>query len=62
MAEEEKRADVKRKPISEEESEEEVVNDSMGTVDLADSTGLDSVDPTGGGKTVKPSGRPEDNA
>jgi len=49
-------------PVSEEEANEEVVNDSLGTVDLSDSTGLDSVDPTGGDRQRKPSGKPEDNA
>jgi hypothetical protein len=62
MAEEKMRTDEKPKPISEEESKEEVVNDSLGTVDLADSSGLDSVDPTGSDGPSQPSGKPEDNA
>jgi hypothetical protein len=37
-----KRVNVERDGPSEEESKKDVVNDSLGTVDPADSTGLDS--------------------
>jgi hypothetical protein len=45
MTQETKRVNVEREGPSEEESKKEVVNDSLGTVDPADSTGLDSDDP-----------------
>ena len=39
---EKSRADKVVRPVNEGEATEEVVNDSLGTVDLADSTGCDS--------------------
>jgi hypothetical protein len=38
---------VEREGPSEDESKTDVVNDSLGTVDPADSTGLDSDNPAG---------------
>ena len=49
MTQETKRENVEREP-SEEESKKDVVNDSLGTVDPADSTGLDSDEPGGNDK------------
>ncbi|MGD0889980.1 MAG: hypothetical protein ABR923_00505 [Terracidiphilus sp.] len=46
MAEATKRVNVEREPDPEEETEEGVVNDSLGTVDPADSSGLDDNKPT----------------
>jgi hypothetical protein len=48
-----KRVNVEREGPSEDESKKDVVNDSLGTVDTADSTGLESDEP-GGNET--PSG------
>jgi hypothetical protein len=62
MTEETKRVNVERDPAPEEKSEEGVVNDSLGSVDPADSTGLDGVDPTGGDKPSQKSGKAQDNA
>jgi len=62
MTLETKRVKLEPHPVSEEEANEEVVNDSLGTVDLSDSTGLDGSDPTGGDRHKKPSGKAEDNA
>ena len=62
MTVETKRVKLEPHPVSEEEANEEVVNDSLGTVDLSDSTGLDGVDPTGGGRPSQQSGKEEDNA
>lgn len=62
MTEETKRVNVEHGSISKKEIDEALVNDSLGTVDIADSTGLDSVDPTGGDKPSKPSGKAKDNA
>jgi hypothetical protein len=45
-----KRVNVEREGPSEEESKKDVVNDSLGTVDPADSTGLDSDEPAGHGR------------
>jgi hypothetical protein len=42
MTQETKRVNVESEGTSEEESKKDVVNDSLGTVDPADSTGLDS--------------------
>jgi hypothetical protein len=42
MTQETKRVNVEREGPSEDESKKDVVNDSLGTVDPADSTGLDS--------------------
>jgi hypothetical protein len=47
MNQETKRVNVELEGPSEEESKKEVVNDSLGTVDPADSTGLDSNEPGG---------------
>jgi hypothetical protein len=47
MTQETKRVNVEREGPSEDESKKDVVNDSLGTVDPADSTGLDSDDPAG---------------
>jgi hypothetical protein len=41
MTEEKKPAKVKHEELSEGESTKEITNDSLGTVDPADSTGLD---------------------
>jgi hypothetical protein len=53
MTQETKRASVELEAPSEDESKRDVVNDSLGTVDPADSTGLDSDEPGG---NDKPSG------
>jgi hypothetical protein len=53
MAQETKRTNVEIEGPSEDESKKDVVNDSLGTVDPADSTGLDSNEPGG---NDKPSG------
>ena len=45
MTQETKRVNVESEGTSAEESKKDVVNDSLGTVDTADSTGLDSDDP-----------------
>ena len=45
MAEEKKRQNIERDSLSEGESNEEVSNDSLGTVDPADTTGLESEEP-----------------
>jgi hypothetical protein len=45
MTQETKRVSVESEGTSEEEAKKDVVNDSLGTVDTADSTGLDSDDP-----------------
>jgi len=62
MTVETKRVKLEPHPVSEEEANEEVVNDSLGTVDLSDSSGLDGVDPTGGDKPGQRSGKAKDNA
>ncbi|MGA2652912.1 MAG: hypothetical protein ABSF28_20430 [Terracidiphilus sp.] len=41
MADATKRVNIERDPAPEEETKEGVVNDSLGTVDPADATGLD---------------------
>jgi hypothetical protein len=53
VTQETKRVNAELEGPSEEESKEDVVNDSLGTVDPADSTGLDSDEPGG---NDKPSG------
>jgi hypothetical protein len=45
MADATRRAKIERDPAPEEETEEGVVNDSLGTVDPADFTGLDETKP-----------------
>jgi len=40
-----RRVNIERDPAAEEETKEGVVNDSMGTVDPADATGLDENKP-----------------
>jgi hypothetical protein len=37
-----KRGDIEREGMAEQTASEEIVNDSLGTVDTADSTGLDT--------------------
>jgi hypothetical protein len=46
MADEKKRVSIERDSVSENESKKDVSNDSLGTVDPADSTGLESDEPT----------------
>jgi hypothetical protein len=46
MAEATRRTNVEREPEAEEETKDGVVNDSLGTVDPADSSGLDDDKPT----------------
>lgn len=50
MTQETKRVNVEFEVPSEDESKKDVVNDSLGTVDPADSTGLDSDEPGGNEK------------
>ena len=45
MTQKTKRVNVESEGTSEEESKKDVVNDSLGTVDTADSNGLDSDEP-----------------
>ena len=45
MADATRRTNFERDPDPEEETEEGVVNDSLGTVDPADATGLDETKP-----------------
>jgi hypothetical protein len=46
MAEATRRVNVERDPDAEEQTKDGVVNDSLGTVDPADSSGLDDNKPT----------------
>jgi hypothetical protein len=52
MSEETKRVNLEREPLTERETgsdelRDQVTNDSLGTTDIADSTGLDADQPTG---------------
>jgi len=53
MTQEAKRAKVERDEPSEDESKKDITNDSLGTVDPADSTGLDSDEQTGNDRPRK---------
>ena len=46
MAEATERVNIEREPDAEEQSNDGVVNDSLGTVDPSDATGLDDKKPT----------------
>jgi hypothetical protein len=46
MAESTRRVNIEREPDAEEKTKDGMVNDSLGTVDPADATGLDDSKPT----------------